>query len=100
MNYSRVTPDVGLASDGLGLKAIIPKRVLLVFRLSTRKLIEYVRVLETELLKVRDGDVILIEPWPWEYGDAPPLPNMDDVRTIGGFHAGKSDAAGAVVRGL
>ena len=80
MNYSRVTPDVGLASDGLGLKAIIPKRVLLVFRLSTRKLIEYVRVLETELLKVRDGDVILIEPWPWEKEEELLLSDGGDVR--------------------
>ena len=49
-----------------------------------------------DLLELRHGDSIRIESWPWEKGEAYPLPVRDDARTIGGFHAGKMRAAEAI----
>ena len=57
---------------------------------------ESVRLEYAALLEVREGDTILIESWPWEYGNAPSFPDRGDIRTVGGFHAGKWPASEVV----
>ena len=57
---------------------------------------ESVREEYRDLLELRDGDKLLIESCPWEKGEAYPLSDRDDVRAVGGFHAGKIGASEAI----